>query len=83
VRFEELGQLKKLNDLIGNRTRDLPACSIEPQTIALCIDMKHADHFTNLTFRYFDSIKRVEKKWDDLASGYNTFRFPAYSDDIS
>jgi hypothetical protein len=28
VRLEGLGQLKKCNDLIGNRTRDLPACSM-------------------------------------------------------
>jgi hypothetical protein len=30
VRLEGLGQLKIYNDLIGNRTRDLPACSIMP-----------------------------------------------------
>jgi hypothetical protein len=29
--LEGLGQLKKSNDLIGNRTSDLPACSIVPQ----------------------------------------------------
>jgi hypothetical protein len=27
-----LGKLKKLNDLIGNQTRGLPACSIVPQS---------------------------------------------------
>jgi hypothetical protein len=32
VRLEELGKLrKKINDLIGIRSRDLPACSIVPQ----------------------------------------------------
>jgi hypothetical protein len=31
VRLEVLDQLKKSNDLIGNRTRDLPACSKVPQ----------------------------------------------------
>jgi hypothetical protein len=31
VRLEGLGQLKISNDLKGNRTRDLPACSIVPQ----------------------------------------------------
>jgi hypothetical protein len=31
VRLEGLGKLKKSNDLIGNRTRDLLACSIMPQ----------------------------------------------------
>jgi hypothetical protein len=35
VRLEGLGQLKKFNDLIGNRTRDLPACSIVPRTTTL------------------------------------------------
>jgi hypothetical protein len=29
--LEGLGQLKKSDDLIRNRTRDLPACSIVPQ----------------------------------------------------
>jgi hypothetical protein len=29
--LERLGKLNKSNDLIGNRTRDLPACSIVPQ----------------------------------------------------
>jgi hypothetical protein len=31
VQLEELGKLRKSNDLIGNRSRDLPACSILPQ----------------------------------------------------
>jgi hypothetical protein len=35
VRLEVLGQLKKTNDLIGIRTRDLPACSIVPQPTTL------------------------------------------------
>jgi hypothetical protein len=34
-RLEELGKLKKLNDLIGNQTRDIPACSIVPQLTTL------------------------------------------------
>jgi hypothetical protein len=35
VRLEELGKLgeEKLKDLIGNRTRDLPACSLAPQPL--------------------------------------------------
>jgi hypothetical protein len=33
--MEGLGQLKKFSDLIGNRTRDLPACSIAPQPSTL------------------------------------------------
>jgi hypothetical protein len=35
VRLEELGQLKKSNDLIGTWTRDLLACSIVPQPTTL------------------------------------------------
>jgi hypothetical protein len=35
VRLEELGKLKKLNDFIGTRIRDLPACSIMPQPTTL------------------------------------------------
>jgi hypothetical protein len=35
VRLKGIGQLKKFNVLIGNRTRDLPACSIVPQAIFL------------------------------------------------
>jgi hypothetical protein len=31
--LEKLGQLKKLNDVIGIRTLDVPACSIVPQPI--------------------------------------------------
>jgi hypothetical protein len=35
VRPEGLGQLKKSSDLIGDRTRDLPASSIVPQPTTL------------------------------------------------
>jgi hypothetical protein len=35
VRLEGLGQFKKSSELIGNRTRDLPTCSIVPQPTAL------------------------------------------------
>jgi hypothetical protein len=35
VQLEELGKLKKSNDRIGNRTRDLPACRMVPQQITL------------------------------------------------
>jgi hypothetical protein len=34
-RLEGLGKLKKSNDLIGNQTRDLPACRIVPQPTTL------------------------------------------------
>jgi hypothetical protein len=35
VRLEELGKLKETNDLMGTRTRDLPANSIVPQLTML------------------------------------------------
>jgi hypothetical protein len=35
VRLEGLGQLKKSDDLIGNGTRDLSACSIVPSPTTL------------------------------------------------
>jgi hypothetical protein len=35
VRLEGLGQLKKYNDFMGSRTRDLPVCSIVPQSTTL------------------------------------------------
>jgi hypothetical protein len=35
VRLDGLGKLKKSNDLIGNRNRDLPACSVVPQITTL------------------------------------------------
>jgi hypothetical protein len=35
VRLEGLGKLKKSNDLIVIRTRDLPACRIVPQPTTL------------------------------------------------
>jgi hypothetical protein len=35
VRLESLDQLKKSNELMGNRTRDLPACSLMPQATTL------------------------------------------------
>jgi hypothetical protein len=35
MRLEGLGKLKKSNDLIGIRTRDLPACSVVPQPTTL------------------------------------------------
>jgi hypothetical protein len=38
VQLEGLGQLKNSNDLIGNRTCDLPACSVVPQpSMLLCV----------------------------------------------
>jgi hypothetical protein len=35
VRLEGFDKLKKFNDVIGTRARDLPACSIAPQQSTL------------------------------------------------
>jgi hypothetical protein len=35
MQLEGLGKLKKYHHLIGNRARDLPACSIVPQQTTL------------------------------------------------
>jgi hypothetical protein len=35
MRLKGLGRLKKSNDLIGNRIRDPPVCSIESQSTTL------------------------------------------------
>jgi hypothetical protein len=43
VRLEGLGQLKKSNELIGIRTRDLPACDIVPQPTTLPRAPRHED----------------------------------------
>jgi hypothetical protein len=40
MRLEGLGHLKISNDIIGNRSRDLPACSIVPQPTTLPRDAK-------------------------------------------
>jgi hypothetical protein len=41
--MERLGKLKKSNDLIGNRPRELPACSIVPQPTTL----PHSEYLRN------------------------------------
>jgi hypothetical protein len=37
VRPEGLGNLKKFSDLVGSRTRNLPACSIVSQPLRYCV----------------------------------------------
>jgi hypothetical protein len=41
VRLEGLGKFKNFTDLIRNRTRDLPACSIVPQPTMLPRDVNY------------------------------------------
>jgi hypothetical protein len=52
VRLEGLGQWENFNDLIGNRTRDLPACSIAPQpTTLLRTPLKMIMTYTDSTIK--------------------------------
>jgi hypothetical protein len=56
MQLERLGILKKSNDLIGIRTRDLPACSTVPQpttvprapliyTLYKALELQHTQNF--------------------------------------
>jgi hypothetical protein len=57
VRLERLGRLKSSNDLIENRTRDLPACIILPQPNTLPRSPFYNTYRTHLTILY--RINRV------------------------
>jgi hypothetical protein len=65
VRLEELGKLKKFNDLIGIRSRHLPACNIVPQPTTLScasdclLTNSLGDH--SVTFNYKFSLKTATK----------------------
>jgi hypothetical protein len=52
VLLEGLGKLKNPNDLIGNRTRDLPACSIVPQQTTLPRAPEHTYNLINDHAKY-------------------------------
>jgi hypothetical protein len=58
LRLEELGQLKKSNDLIGNRNRDFPACStvLQPTTLPC------APFYFMYYYFYFFGIKAKNQK---------------------
>jgi hypothetical protein len=64
VRLEGLGQSKRSSDLIGNRIRDLPACSIVPQPSMLPRPPFIPMHtFPNLFSSYSDW--KWEWKWEN------------------
>jgi hypothetical protein len=52
--LEESGKLKKFSDLIGNRTRDLPACIIVPEStkLPLAPSLPRKPQFYDNGFRY-------------------------------
>jgi hypothetical protein len=78
VRLEGLGQLKKSNNLIGNRTRNLPACSTVPQPSTLPRAPTHSDNtnidFLNIIYRPVFILKQRFGNWilSDVGSGVRT-----------
>jgi hypothetical protein len=62
VRLEELGKLKQSNHLIGNRTRDLPACSLVPPS-HFVLRRKH----TKIIINKHSTIRNQRKKQLRLA----------------
>jgi hypothetical protein len=64
VRLEGLEQLKKTNDLIGNRTHDLPACSIVPQPTTV-------PRAPPSNFIIKLKLMLVENTWLQLNKGHN------------
>jgi hypothetical protein len=80
MRLEGLGGLKKSNGVIGNRTRDLPACSIVPQPTTLlktnwknnCLKMREGSQC--LYSPYFPVLPRFLKV---NANCLQLFTFPS------
>jgi hypothetical protein len=50
VQLEGFMSIEKSNDLIGNRTRDLPACSIVPQPTTL--PLARRNKISTINIRY-------------------------------
>jgi hypothetical protein len=51
MRLKDLGKLKKISNFIGSGNRDLPACSLLPQTSTLPL-MKYKNKYSI----YFDRL---------------------------
>jgi hypothetical protein len=64
-RLEGLGKLKKFNDLIGTRARDLPACSTAPQPPTLPL-APISQPGLSLIYRILDSFISVVLKFTAL-----------------
>jgi hypothetical protein len=58
VRLEGLDKLENFNDIIGNRTRDLPACSIVPQPVHILSTLNMSHIITK--FRIADVLGAVK-----------------------
>jgi hypothetical protein len=52
VRLERLGKWEKCNDLIGTRTRDLPACSLVSQPTTLPRDPNFLQNYYYYIFMF-------------------------------
>jgi hypothetical protein len=80
VRLEGLGQLKKLNDLIGNRTRELPACSINYATACPYYvrwsDVYLLDHYWHLMIRRSLYRKKTLFVWRAYMLVYDSISSP-------
>ena len=61
--------MKKSNDTIGNRTRDLPTCSIVPQPTALPRAPHVKLYQIQKPFLYFGATKKAYNKGSD-ENGY-------------
>jgi hypothetical protein len=68
VRQEGLGKLnKKFNDLIGNQTPDLPACSIAPQPLRYHVPPHLEQCLNNIQIRnalsslYNEAIRKLRR----------------------
>jgi hypothetical protein len=60
LRLEGLGQMKKSNDIIGDRSRNIPVCSRVPQPRARDIDtVQKRIHYYALTFCPIWAISRT------------------------
>jgi hypothetical protein len=70
VRLEELGKLKISNNLIGNRSRDLLACSIVPQLTTLPRALICMECYLNLY------LYKVWKYVPYIRHGVNWIKFP-------
>jgi hypothetical protein len=64
VRLQELGKLKKFNDLIRNWTRDLPTCSIVPQ-LRYRVPPQVSDSVPNEKPRIWSDKCRYTSRWGD------------------
>jgi hypothetical protein len=69
VRLEGLGKLEKVNNLLGNRTHDLPACRILSEASSYCVPPELIQMCSNLftgwvTMSFTLSKYTCNRNWD-------------------